>query len=47
MFNTDQLGLQIVRTLIVDELGGKLTVSANTPNGLKVEVVAPIVIKKV
>ncbi|MEY3935189.1 MAG: hypothetical protein RI901_619, partial [Actinomycetota bacterium] len=46
VFNTDQLGLQIVRTLIVDELGGKLTVSANTPTGLKVEVIAPIVIKK-
>jgi hypothetical protein len=30
----------------VDELGGKLTVSANTPTGLKVEVIAPIVIKK-
>ena len=47
VFNTDQLGLQIVRTLIVDELGGKLTVSANTPTGLKVEVVAPIVVKKI
>lgn len=46
VFDTDQLGLQIVRTLIVDELGGKISVTANSPTGLKVEVLAPIVLKK-
>lgn len=46
VFATDQLGLQIVRTLIVDELGGGLTISANSPTGVKAEIVAPIVIRK-
>jgi two-component sensor histidine kinase len=46
VFATDQLGLQIVRTLIVDELGGGLTISANSPTGVKAEIVAPIVVRK-
>lgn len=46
VFATDQLGLQIVRTLIVDELGGGLTISANSPTGVKAEIVAPIVLRK-
>jgi hypothetical protein len=35
-----------VRTLIVDELGGGLTISANSPTGVKAEIVAPIVLRK-
>lgn len=46
VFETDQLGLQIVRTLIVDELGGGLTISANSPRGVKAEIVAPIVLAR-
>lgn len=46
VFATDQLGLQIVRTLMVDELGGSLTISANSPTGVKAEIVAPIIVRK-
>ena len=46
VFATDQLGLQIVRTLIVDELGGEISVTANSPSGLKVEIRTPIVVRK-
>jgi len=46
VFDTAQLGLQIVRTLIVDELGGELKVIANVPSGVRSEIIAPIVKKK-
>jgi two-component sensor histidine kinase len=46
VFNTDQLGMQIVRTLIVDELGGELIISANSPQGFKAEIIAPIELRK-
>ena len=46
VFATEQLGLQIVRTLIVDELGGSLTISANSPTGVKAEIVAPLLLRK-